>query len=65
MTRNVALRASAMFIFLALVFGALGLNAQSAVASVLFLTGLAVGAVTTVFALLAPSDSPIPVRIRR
>ena len=65
MTRDVALRASAIFILLSFVFGALGLTAQGAAAGVLFLTSLASAAVTVLFGLVAPSQRPIPVRVRR
>lgn len=65
MTRAVALRASAIFILLGFVFGAVGLTAPGAAAGVLFLTSLASAAVTALFALVAPSERPIPVRVRR
>lgn len=65
MTRTVALRASALFALLSIMFGAVSTGSQAPAAQALFLTSLALGALTTLFALATPSPAPVPVRIRR
>ena len=65
MTRNVALRASTIFVALTLVFGALGLGSHAPVAEALFLITASVCALLFAFAVAAPQHAAIPVRVRR
>ncbi len=65
MNRSVALRA--LFIFaVATVFAAItGVASQVEIAEVLFLIGGSLSAVMLLFVLMTPSESPVPVRVRR
>jgi hypothetical protein len=63
MTRIVALRASALFIALTLVF--VGVASQAAVAVALSLITGSVCALMLLFAAIQPQHAPVPVRVRR
>jgi hypothetical protein len=66
MTRPAALRASALFIALTIVFGAFGLGSHAAVAEALFLISGSLCALMLVFALATtPTPAAIPLRVRR
>ncbi len=65
MTRVVALRAGAFFCFVAVVFGALGLGAQAAVAQALFMIAGSLAALMIAFAYAAPEPVAVPIRARR
>jgi len=65
MTRTVALRASTIFVTLALLFGALAFSSQAAVASALFVITGSVCAVMLLFAAAPPQHALVPVRVRR
>ena len=68
MSRNVALRASVVFIVLTVLALAIGLGSHAHLAEVLFLIGASVGAVTLAFAALAglgARPAAVPVRVRR
>lgn len=65
MTRTAAFRASAIFVLLALVFGAVGVSSQAAIAEALFTVSGAVFAVMLLFGLATPAQAPVPVRVRR
>jgi hypothetical protein len=65
MTRTVALRASALFIAVMVVFGAVGFGSHAAAADALFLISGSLCALMLLFAVMSPAPAPIPVRIRR
>ena len=65
MTTTVALRASAFFTLIGLVFGALEATSGTGFAELLFVTALALAAVTALFGVSAPTRAPVPVRVRR
>ena len=65
MTRTAALRASALFVILMIVFGAVGLGPQAAVADALFLISGSLFALMLFFALATPDHAAVPVRVRR
>ena len=65
MTRPAALRASALFIALTIVFGALGLGSHAAVAEALFLISGSLCALMLFFALATPAPAAVPMRVRR
>ena len=65
MTRTVAFRASALFIALTLLFGAVGLGSHAVVAEALFLISGSVCALMLFFAVASPAPAAVPVRIRR
>jgi hypothetical protein len=65
MTRTVAFRASALFIALTILFGAVGLGSHAAAAEALFLISASLCAVMLLFAVAAPTPTAIPVRVRR
>ena len=65
MTRPAALRASALFIALTIVFGAAGLGSHAVAAEALFLISGSLSAVMLFFALATPTPAAIPVRVRR
>jgi hypothetical protein len=65
MTRPAALRASALFIALTIVFGALGLSSHAAAAEALFLISGSLCALMLFFALATPAPAAIPMRVRR
>src|SRR3954469_6279269 len=64
MTRTVAFRASAIFVLLALAFGAVGLGSSAAAAEALCLIAGSVCALMLLFALATPAHAPVPVRVR-
>jgi hypothetical protein len=65
MTRTVALRASALFIALTIVFGAVGLGSHAVAADALVLITGSLCALMLFFAAATPSPAAVPVRIRR
>ena len=65
MTRTVAFRASALFVALTIVFGALGLGSNAAAAQALFLISGSLSSLMLFFALATPDHAPVPVRVRR
>jgi hypothetical protein len=65
MTRTVALRASALFIALTIVFGAVGLGSHAVAAEAFVLIGGSLCALMLVFALATPAHAAVPVRVRR
>jgi hypothetical protein len=65
MTRTVAFRASALFIALTILFGAVGLGSHAVVAEALFLISGSLCALMLFFAFATPAPTAIPVRVRR
>jgi hypothetical protein len=65
MTRTIALRASALFIALTILFGAVGLGSHAAVAQAIFLISGSLVALMLFFAFAAPDPAAVPVRVRR
>jgi len=65
MTRIIALRASALFIALTILFGAIGLGSHAVVAEAVFLISGSLVALMLFFAFAAPDHATVPVRVRR
>jgi hypothetical protein len=65
MTRTAAIRASALFVLLALLFGAVGVSSQAAAAEAAFAIAGSVCAVMLLFGFATPAHAPVPVRARR
>jgi hypothetical protein len=65
MTRSAALRASTIFVLLALFFGAVGINTSAPVAEALFLIAGSLCAVLILFAFAPVAHAPVPARARR
>jgi hypothetical protein len=65
MTRTIALRASALFVVLTIVFGAVGLASHAVIAEAMFLISGSLGALMLFFALATPDHAAVPVRVRR
>ena len=65
MTRTIALRASALFVVLTILFGALGLGSHAVVAEAIFLISGSLCALMLFFALATPNHAAVPVRVRR
>ena len=65
MTRPAALRASALFIALSILFGMLGLGSHAAVAEAIFLISGSLCALMLLFAYATPAPTALPVRVRR
>ena len=65
MTRVAALRSSAFFIALMILFGAVGLGSHAAAAEAMFLISGSLGALMALFALATPEHAAVPVRVRR
>ena len=65
MTRSAALRASALFIALTIVFGGLGLSSHAVAAEALFLITGSLCALMLFFGLATPAPAAIPARVRR
>ena len=65
MTRTVALRASALFIVLTVVFGAIGLGSHAVAAEAFVLISASVCALMLAFALASPAPAAVPARVRR
>jgi phosphotransferase system glucose/maltose/N-acetylglucosamine-specific IIC component len=65
MTRTIALRASALFVVLTILFGAVGLGSQAVVAEAVFLISGSLFALMLLFALATPDHAGVPVRVRR
>ena len=65
MPRTIALRASTIFVVLAFVFGAVGINSHSPIAEALFLIAASVCALTLLIAFAPPAHVPAPARLRR
>ena len=64
MTRTAALRASALFIVLTIVFGAIGLGSHAAAAQAMFLISGSLCALMLFFAFATPNHAAVPVRVR-
>jgi hypothetical protein len=64
MSRRVAMRAGAIFLFFAAAFALIGMTSGEAVAEALFLVSGSVCALMLFFGLTAPAPAPIPVRVR-
>ena len=64
MTRTVALRASALFIVLSIVFGLIGLGSHVAATEALFLISASLFALLLFFGVATPTPAAIPVRVR-
>ena len=65
MTRTIALRASALFVVLTILFGAVGLGSHAVLAEAVFLISGSLCALMLFFAFAAPDHAAIPVRVRR
>jgi phosphotransferase system glucose/maltose/N-acetylglucosamine-specific IIC component len=65
MTRTVALRASALFVALTVLFGAIGLGSHAMAAQALFLISGSLCALMLFFGLATPDHAAVPVRVRR
>ncbi len=65
MTRTVAFRASALFIALTIVFGAVGLGSHADLAEALFMISISLCALMLFFAFASPMPAAAPVRVRR
>jgi len=65
MTRSVALRAFCIFAVVTAFAAIIGVASQVEIAEVLFLIGGSISAVMLLFALTAPTQSLVPVRVRR
>ena len=65
MTRSIALRASALFVALTILFAAVGLGSHAVVAEAMFLISASLCAVMLFFAAATPEHAAVPVRIRR
>ena len=65
MTRTIALRASALFVILTILFGAVGIGSHAVLAEAVFLISRSLCALMLFFALATPEHAAIPVRVRR
>jgi hypothetical protein len=65
MNRPVALRALFIFAVVTAFAAITGIASQVEIAEVLFLIGGSLSAVMMFFVLMTPSQSPVPVRVRR
>lgn len=65
MTRIAALRSSAFFIALTILFGAVGLGSHAAAAEAMFLISGSLAALMAFFAFATPEHAPVPIRVRR
>jgi hypothetical protein len=65
MNRPVALRALFIFAVVTAFAAITGIASQVEIAEVLFLIGGSLSAVMMLFVLMTPSQSPVPVRVRR
>ncbi len=65
MTRTIALRASALFVVLTILCGAVGLGSHAVVAEAMFLISASLGALMLFFALATPDHAAVPVRVRK
>jgi hypothetical protein len=65
MTRTIAFRASALFVVLTILFGAVGLGSHAVVAEAMFLIAGSLCALLLFFALVTPDHASVPVRVRR
>ena len=65
MTRTIALRASALFIVLTILFGTVGLGSHAVAAEAMFLISGSLCALMLLFALATPDHAAVPVRVRR
>jgi preprotein translocase subunit SecF len=65
MTRTAAFRATAIFVLLALVFGAVGVSSQAAAAQAVLAIAGTVCTVMLLFGLATPAHVPVRVRARR
>ena len=64
MSRPVAMRAGAIFLFFAAAFAFIGMASGEAIAEALFLVSGSVCAVMVFFGLTAPTPALVPVRVR-
>ena len=65
MTHTAAVRASILFIVLAVVFGAVGLASRAVIAEALFMISASVFMFMLLFALATPAQGTVPMRIRK
>jgi hypothetical protein len=65
MTHTAAVRASILFVFMAIVFGAVGLASSAAAAEAMFMISVSLFAVMLLFALATPAHRTVPVRSRK
>jgi hypothetical protein len=65
MTHTAAVRASILFVILAIVFGAVGLASHADAAEALFTISASVFAIMLLFALATPAHRAMPARIRK
>jgi hypothetical protein len=65
MTRTVAFRASALFVALTILFGAIGLGSHAVAAQALLLISGSLSALMLFFGLATPDHAAVPVRVRR
>jgi len=65
MTRTIALRASALFVVLTILFGAVGLGSHAVIAEAMFVITGSLCALMLFFALATPDHAAVPVRVRR
>jgi hypothetical protein len=65
MTRTIALRASALFVVLAILFAAVGLGSHAVLAEAVVLISGSLCALMLFFALATPEHAAVPVRVRR
>ena len=64
MSRPVAMRAGAIFLFFAAAFALVGMASGEPIAEAIFLVSGSVCALMLFFGLTAPAPAPIPVRVR-
>jgi hypothetical protein len=65
MTHAAAVRASILFVFMMIIFGALGLGTHAPIAHALFVISGSAFALMMLFAVLTPAHRVVPVRARR
>jgi hypothetical protein len=65
MTRTIALRASALFVVLTILFAAVGIGSHAVIAEALFLISGSLCALMLFFAVATPDHAAVPVRVRR
>ena len=65
MTRTIALRASALFVALTILFAAVGLGSHAAIAEAMFLISASLCVLMLFFAAATPDHAAVPARVRR
>ncbi len=65
MTRMIALRVSAVFVVLTILFGAIGLGSHAALAEAMFLISASICALMLFFGVAIPDRAAVPVHVRR